>query len=42
MEDFTERFIIELVIPKSAEDVGIKAGFITKAVVDIFDDDSEF
>ena len=42
VEDITERFIIELVIPKSAKDIGVIGGFITKAMVDILDDDSEF
>jgi len=42
VEDVTERFSIELVIPSSAKDIGIKAGFIPKATIDILDDDSEY
>ena len=42
VEDFTERFTIELVIPNSAKDIGVKAGSITKAMVTIVDDDSEY
>ena len=42
VESVTERFTIELVVPNSAKDIGIKAGFITKAMVDILDDDSEY
>ena len=38
--EYTEEFSVDLVIPENVRDIGVNPGSITRATVNIIDDDS--